>query len=148
MEQMVQVKNEILNLMNSESDLLDQILSQQDVVHKCVKKRNWIELEATLQNLQVMSDDFVELETKRSQLSANIDIFADESLSPVVKTVRGKLNKSKIENKVLNEYISTTKKFLQGIFDDVLPQRRNAVYSRNGKMVDNGLQSVVLNQVV
>ncbi|MBQ6058128.1 MAG: hypothetical protein IJJ70_07335 [Treponema sp.] len=148
MEQMVQVKNEILNLMNSESDLLDQILAQQDVVHKCVKKRNWIELEATLQNLQVMSDDFVELETKRSQLSANIDIFADESLSPVVKTVRGKLNKSKIENKVLNEYISTTKKFLQGIFDDVLPQRRNAVYSRNGKMVDNGLQSVVLNQVV
>ncbi|HAC31547.1 MAG TPA: hypothetical protein DCF70_02845 [Treponema sp.] len=95
-----------------------------------------------------MSDDFVELETKRSQLSANIDIFADESLSPVVKTVRGKLNKSKIENKVLNEYISTTKKFLQGIFDDVLPQRRNAVYSRNGKMVDNGLHSVVLNQVV
>ena len=148
MEQMVQVKNEILNLMNSESDLLDQILAQQDVVHKCVKKRNWIELEATLQNLQVMSDDFVELETKRSQLSENIDIFADESLSPVVKTVRGKLNKSKIENKVLNEYISTTKKFLQGIFDDVLPQRRNAVYSRNGKMVDNGLQSVVLNQVV
>ena len=148
MEQMVQVKNEILNLMNSESDLLDQILAQQDVVHKCVKKRNWIELEATLQNLQVMSDDFVELETKRSQLSANIDIFADESLSPVIKTVRGKLNKSKIENKVLNEYISTTKKFLQGIFDDVLPQRRNAVYSRNGKMVDNGLQSVVLNQVV
>lgn len=148
MEQMVQVKNEILNLMNSESELLDQILAQQDVVHKCVKKRNWIELEATLQNLQVMSDDFVELETKRSQLSANIDIFADESLSPVVKTVRGKLNKSKIENKVLNEYISTTKKFLQGIFDDVLPQRRNAVYSRNGKMVDNGLQSVVLNQVV
>ena len=98
--------------------------------------------------LQKMSDDFVELENQRVALSEKMNIFQDPEFTPVLNTVRNKLNKSKIENHVLNEYISTTKNFLQGIFDEALPQRRNTLYSRFGKIVKPELQSVVLNQVI
>lgn len=142
------VKQNLIDVLGKESLLLDDILSQQVVVHNCVTKRNWLELESTMTKLQKMSDDFVELENQRVALSEKMNIFQDPDFTPVLNTVRNKLNKSKIENHVLNEYISTTKNFLQGIFDEALPQRRNTLYSRFGKIVKPELQSVVLNQVI
>ena len=81
-------------------------------------------------------------------LSDHIDMASDETISPVLSEVRGKLQKSKVENKVLNEYISTTRKFLQGVFDSVVPQRRNVLYSNKGQVVKPELSSIVLNQMV
>ena len=124
----IELKNQIIEIMQQESDLLDVILSQQSVVHKSVSKRNWENIESVMSNLQDLSDKFVELESKRVLLCNQINIFQDPELSPVIRNVRTKLNKSKVENRVLNEYISTTRKFLQGIFDEVIPQRRNVLY--------------------
>ena len=131
----IELKNQIIEIMQQESDLLDVILSQQSVVHKSVSKRNWENIESVMSNLQDLSDKFVELESKRVLLCNKINIFQDPELSPVIRNVRTKLNKSKVENRVLNEYISTTRQFLQGIFDEVIPQRRNVLYSKNGNVI-------------
>ena len=148
METMIAEKQQLIELLGQESALLDEILAQQNVVHTCVTKRRWLELDATLEKLQSMSDSFVDMEVERMEKSKKVNLSSDPDFQPYVREVRGKLNKSKIENKVLNEYITTTKKFLQGIFDSVLPQRRNVLYSRTGKIVEHAAQSVVLNQVV
>ena len=63
------VKQNLIDVLGKESLLLDDILSQQVVVHNCVTKRNWLELESTMTKLQKMSDDFVELENQRVALS-------------------------------------------------------------------------------
>lgn len=144
----IELKNQIIEIMQQESDLLDVILSQQSVVHKSVSKRNWENIESVMSNLQDLSDKFVELESKRVLLCNQVNIFQDPELSPVIRNVRTKLNKSKVENRVLNEYISTTRKFLQGIFDEVIPQRRNILYSKNGNVIKPELSSVVLNQFI
>ncbi len=144
----LEIKAELINVLHKESNLLDEILKHQDAVHECVRKRNWIELENLLAALQIMSEDFVELDNKRSELSENADISRDFEVTPALSSVRSKLSKSKLQNKVLNEYISTTKSFLQGIFDEVLPERRNITYSRYGKIVKGELHNVVVNQVV
>lgn len=148
MEKEFEIKQQLINVMQEESALLDEILSQQGVVHNCVVKRNWKELESTMSHLQKMSDDFVELENSRTALSEKIDIYKDFDVMPALSSVRSKLSKSKIQNTVLNEYIVTTKNFLQGIFDEALPQRRNVLYTKYGKMSKPELSSVVLNEVI
>lgn len=113
-----------------------------------VTEKNWMHLESCMAQLQVLSDRFVELESSRIALSENIVLAGDRDIAPVLTQVRGKLQKSKIENHALNEYIKTTRKFLQGVFDSVVPQRRNTLYSRTGKIVRPELSSLVLNQVM
>ena len=141
-------KENLLSVMQEENALLDKILEQQTLLHNCVKEKDWDSLNKKIENLQNLSDQFVELEEKRTSLSENIDMASDETISPVLTEVRGKLQKSKVENKVLNEYISTTRKFLQGVFDSVVPQRRNVLYSNKGQIVKPELSSVVLDQIV
>ncbi len=147
-QDIIEIKQNLISVMQEESLLLDTILQQQELLHKCVKERNWKELEDNISNLQSLSDKFAQLENERISLSDKIDMVKDKDVSPVLALVRGKLQKSKIENKVLNEYIKTTRKFLQGVFDDVVPQRRNTLYSRNGSIVKPGLNSLVLNQIL
>ena len=141
-------KENLVSVMQEENALLDKILEQQTLLHNCVRDKDWESLNRNIENLQNLSDHFVELEEKRMALSADVDMARDIEISPVLSEVRGKLQKSKVENKVLNEYISTTRKFLQGVFDSVVPQRRNVLYSNKGQIVKPELSSVVLNQMV
>ena len=141
-------KENLVSVMQEENALLDKILEQQTLLHNCVREKDWEKLNSNIENLQNLSDRFVELEEKRMALSENIDMAGDEMISPVLTEVRGKLQKSKVENKVFNEYITTTRKFLQGVFDSVVPQRRNVLYSNKGQIVKPELSSVVLNQMI
>ena len=59
--------------------------------------------------------------------------------------MRAKLLKCKIENQALSKYVNITKNFIQGVVDNALPQSRNKVYSKNGKIVQPQPQSIVLN---
>ena len=86
------VKQNLIEVLGKESLLLDDILSQQVVVHNCVTKRNWLELESTMTKLQKMSDDFVELENQRVALSEKMNIFQDPEFTPVLNTVRNLIN--------------------------------------------------------
>lgn len=147
-DSIIATKESLISVMQEENALLDKILEQQSILHNCVREKDWEKLNQNIENLQNLSDQFVELEEKRMSLSENINMASDEAVSPVLSEVRGKLQKSKVENKVLNEYISTTRKFLQGVFDSVVPQRRNVLYSNKGEIVKPELSSVVLNQMV
>lgn len=146
-EKVIEKKQELIGVMQEENALLDKILSVQTVLHNCVKEKNWEELNKNIEDLQNLSDKFVELEEKRTELSEQVG-KDDAEVRPVLSEVRGKLQRSKIENRALNEYISTTRKFLQGVFDEVVPQRRNKRYSSKGEIVKPELSSVVLNKLM
>ena len=147
-EKLIENKKALIQVMEAENQLLDKILDLQNVLHQVVRDKNWENLNKNLDNLQVLSDQFVELEEKREILSVEINISQDQEISPVLTQVRGKLQKSKIENHALNEYITTTRKFLQGVFDSVVPQRRNIVYSDKGQIVRPELKSLIINKVL
>lgn len=146
-EKVIEKKQELIGVMQEENALLDKILSVQTVLHNCVKEKNWEELNKNIEDLQNLSDKFVELEEKRTELSEQVG-KDDAEVRPVLSEVRGKLQRSKIENRALNEYISTTRKFLQGVFDEVVPQRRNKRYSSKGEIVKPELSSVVLDKLM
>lgn len=140
-------KGALVAVMHKENDLLDKILEQQAVLHECVAKKDWSHLEDAMAHLHALSDSFVELEEQRTSLADDASLAADAELAPVLAQVRGKLQKSKIENRALNEYIKTTRKFLQGVFDSVVPQRRNTLYTRTGKIVRSEPSGITLDCV-
>ena len=141
-------KQKLITIMQEESALLDTILQQQSVLHLCVTKRKWDGLETATTHLQALSDTFTELEKQRAELASRVNTSSEDELAPVLQQVRSKLLKSKVENSALNEYIKMTRRFLQGVFDSVVPQRRNTLYSRTGEIVKPELSSLILNQVI
>ena len=141
----VESKKCLIDVMQRENELLDKILETQTELHNFVREKNWESLNEKLSALQDLSDTFAALEEERETLCELIDMRTDSDFSPVLTEVRGKLQRSKIENNALNEYISTTRKFLQGVFDSVVPQRRNVLYSKNGKIVRPELSGVAVN---
>lgn len=148
MEANVSVEEKLIGVLEEESQLLDDILSLQGVVRLCVKKRKWNELEKNLSELQTKGDRFSELDLMREKLSAEKSLYTDSNVAVCSNVVRSKLVKSKIENQVLNEYVSTTRKFLQRVFDDALPESRNKIYDRYGRIVKKETRSLILNQVI
>ena len=142
-----EVKTELSVLLKNESALLDKIICDQKTLHECVLKRQWLLLEESLSKLNEMSETFAQLDKKREELSAGFN-KGDFELSSLKAEVKSKLLKSKLENRVLSEYIVTTRQFLQGVFDDVLPERRNVTYTRYGKLIKPELHNVVVDQII
>ena len=142
------LKMQLLEILKKQSSLLDEILVAQKNVHECVVKRVWLELENGLEKMRGLSDEFAELDGCREKLSSEVNFNSEKEIAGLVREVKAKLLKSKIENKILNEYIFNTQKFLKGIFEEVLPERRNTVYSHYGKIVKPELHNVVIDQIV
>ena len=78
----------------------------------------------------------------------NISKETMSDIQQLYSSVKQRLLASKIENKALNDYIKITTEFLQGVFDNVVPQRKTTVYSRTGSLVKNQPQSMILNTVL
>ncbi|MDE6067637.1 MAG: hypothetical protein K2F89_01610, partial [Treponemataceae bacterium] len=62
--------------------------------------------------------------------------------------LRSRLLKSKVQNFALNTYIETMQNFVRGVLENAVPQRRNVLYSREGKILKPEPQSVVLNKIL
>ena len=74
-------------------------------------------------------------------------LYGDRKVSETLTKVRTKLARSKIENNALNAYVNAASGFLKGVFDTIIPQRRNTTYNRYGKMAKPAMQSLVIDRV-
>ncbi|MBQ6028567.1 MAG: hypothetical protein IJL24_03440 [Treponema sp.] len=137
-------KLSVMDILEKENETLDRLLDVQSNVHIAVKTRNWIGLEDDLEKIRVLSLEFSALEEKREAASSN-EIKPDEKA--LMLKLHSKLLRSKIENQILNKYIETSRGFVQGILENAVPQRRNIVYTRNGKVLKREPESVVLNRI-
>ena len=108
---------------------IDLILTEQKKVRKDVTVRDWDNLEAHIASLNVLSAQFQILEEKRKRLheAANEEAGGKDVLlgNPLMHMVH--------------------QKFLQGVFDNVIPQRRNTLYSRKGQLIKTAPESLLLN---
>ena len=136
--------SKVLEILNQENETLDKLLDCQSNVHIAVKTKNWIGLEEDLENIRRLSFEFSALEEKREAISS-VEIGVEEK--SLMLRLHSKLLRSKIENQILNKYIETSRNFVQGILDNAVPQRRNVLYSRSGKIIKREPESVVLNRI-
>ncbi|HIW36861.1 MAG TPA: hypothetical protein IAA30_07755 [Candidatus Treponema faecavium] len=151
--------------LGAQSALLDEILAAQRQVRVSVTEKQWTDLDSILYHMGELAESFCELEHTRISSCAALsgeqndsgDVFAavrslsDANRNAILKIfaeVRSKLSKSKIENESLNAYIRVAREFLQGIFDKVIPERRNTVYSNTGSLVKSRPECLVLDAVI
>ena len=109
-----------------------------------------MKLQECIETIREKTDVFVELEKDREALASAVDaekIAGFESVAKAESAVRGKLLKSKVENNALGNYVKIVKDFVQGVIDNVVPQRRNTLYSRKGNIIKPQPESMVLNRL-
>ena len=147
----------------NQNAVLAEIITQQRILRSAVTAKDWKQVERAGFEVNALAERFSYLENERMQVFKQLcsekpdDIFeVARDLPPAFRRpvieafhqVRQKLAVSKIENEALNEYIRITRNFLQEVFDSVLPQRRNTLYSSAGTVVKVQPESVVLNTII
>lgn len=141
---MENVNNRIIEVLNEQNSILDVVLTKQQELRNSVNEKNWTNLMTVISEINLSMDKFNKLDEEREEITTTEDISNSE-YKRILSMVRGKLVKSRTENKVLSEYINITKVFVQSIIDNALPQSRNKLYSRNGNIIQSQPQSVVVN---
>lgn len=135
---------DIIEILKKEDSVMDEILSCQGNIREAVKQRDWLELEKNITKMQSYTVDFICLDDQRDSLK-KADFSNEEH--ELMKIIQSKLIKSKIENTSLSDYVNISHGFVQNVLENVVPQRRNVLYSKNGSIVKKQPQSVVLNKV-
>lgn len=141
---MENVNTRIIEVLNEQNSILDVVLTKQQELRNSVNEKNWTNLMTVISEINLSMDKFNKLDEEREEITTTEDVVNIE-YKRILSTVRGKLVKSRTENKVLSEYINITKGFVQSIIDNALPQSRNKLYSRNGNIIQSQPQSVVVN---
>lgn len=141
---MENVNTRIIEVLNEQNSILDVVLAKQQELRNSVNEKNWTNLMTVISEINLSMDKFNKLDEEREEITTTEDISNSE-YKRILSIVRGKLVKSRTENKVLSEYINITKGFVQSIIDNALPQSRNKLYSRNGNIIQSQPQSVVVN---
>ncbi|MBQ5878361.1 MAG: hypothetical protein IIW71_11285 [Treponema sp.] len=141
---MENVNTRIIEVLNEQNSILDVVLTKQQELRNSVNEKNWTNLMTVISEINLSMDKFNKLDEEREEITTAEDV-ANSEYKRILSTVRGKLVKSRTENKVLSEYINITKGFVQSIIDNALPQSRNKLYSRNGNIIQSQPQSVVVN---
>lgn len=138
---------ELAALLEQEIVLVEKILECQASVYSTVKEKNWVNLERDIDCLNELSSQFSAMEAKRDSLIAKQGEEGVDSRELLTK-LRSRLLKSKVQNFALNTYIETMQNFVRGVLENAVPQRRNVLYSREGKILNPEPQSVVLNKIL
>lgn len=128
----------------SENKLISDVLCRQQALRDAVNNKDWTALMDAAGDVNEMMDAFNELDKEREELALG-GLQEDAETYGLLAEIRGKLVKSRIENKALADYISITREFVKGIIDMAVPQSRNRLYSRNGYVVQPQPESVVVN---
>lgn len=128
-----------------ENELLDELLAEQAALRESLHDKKWDNLIDTISSINMLADDFKKAESERELLEAGESAEGKKAVMPLLAQVRGKLVRSKIENQVLQDYLGIVRGFIEGVLDQVVPQGRNKVYSRSGKIVHSRPSSVVVN---
>ncbi|MBQ0003871.1 MAG: hypothetical protein KBT21_10090 [Treponema sp.] len=134
----------LMTVLAKENEVMDEILTCQVNIREAVKQRDWMELEKNISRIQDKTVEFICLDDERDSIK-KADFTPEEHEE--MKKIQSKLIKSKIENSSLSDYVNISKGFVQNVLDNVVPQRRNVLYSKRGAIVKHEPQSVVLNRV-
>lgn len=138
-------KTELIKVLQSQDELLDSILSEQNKMHSNVKERDWESLQDSISALRRMSDTFVELDQQREMLTeADRHIYYEPSVEPLFVSLRTKLTKSRIENDALRTYVTTTKDFIGNVIEECFVKTATT-YSPAGKLVKPEVGNVLVN---
>lgn len=140
-------QEKLSEILAEENSVLDSILEFQAKLYSIVKEKDWASLEKTMAQMNILASRFSALDVKRDEIvAAGYELSAEEK--NLLLELRSRFLKSKVENQALNTYLEAMQNFVRGVLENAVPQRRNVLYSREGKILKTEPESVVLNKVL
>lgn len=128
------------SVLNKEDELITGICEDQKELRETVQNKSWEKLVAVTNKINAASEEFLACDEERDRMQK---LMTSEELQPYARKImilRSKLQSSKIQNQVLNDYIRITKGFIGGLLDQASPK----TYSQKGQIVQKQPVSVVL----
>lgn len=132
------------SILAKEHTVLSSILENQKSLRKAVLEKDWENLVRFVDEINLLSDNFQQLDKVRDYLQKELDGMELQGFTHKLSELRNMLSASKVENKALGDYVTITRGFINGVIETV-PQGRNKTYSRTGQIIQSQPTSVVLN---
>ena len=103
---MENIDSRIIQVLSEQNLILDLVLTKQQELRNSVNDKNWTNLMSVISEINLAMDRFNKLDEEREEITS-IDDTKNPIYINLLSDVRGKLVKSRTENKVLSEYSDT-----------------------------------------
>jgi flagellar biosynthesis/type III secretory pathway chaperone len=153
-------------ILKQEIELLEQIRTLQDQVKNAVTNRQWTDFEAHLGSLAAIGDEFEALDLERIEIftnyakqlgfnnegvgfysfAARLPEAERRELSELYRRIKMKTLEVRFTNDSLTDYLNETQAVVSGFLEEVFPDRRGKIYTRQGTQSSPDMRSMVLNQ--
>ncbi len=127
-------------ILGNEEVIISNISEIQKKLRSAVLEKNWEKLTSLINEMNEASDAFSRIDSERDALQNEMTSAEVKQFSKKLSLLRTKLAQSKIENKVLNDYIAITRGFINGVIDKASAK----TYSRYGQIVQKQPVSVLV----
>lgn len=135
-----EVLGQFESILDKEGILISDISSVQKDMRCAVQEKNWPVLVSLIDKMNELSSDFANLDADRDAIQNEMTSAEIKPYNKKLLLLRSKLAQSKIENKVLNDYISITRGFINGVLD----KASTKTYSRYGQIIQKQPLSVLV----
>ncbi|AEF84493.1 hypothetical protein TREPR_1918 [Treponema primitia ZAS-2] len=153
-------------ILKQEIELLEKIRGLQIQVKGAVTGREWADFEGYLGSLAAIGDEFEALDQERVQIftdlakemgfnhegvgfysfAARLPEPERRELSELYRRIKMKTLEVRFTNDSLTDYLSEAQTIVSGFLEEVFPERKGRLYTRQGVQADPAPRSLVLNQ--
>lgn len=161
-----QIVEQLKENLHTSISILDALYSCQKKMYASVVERNWDTVQIETDNMNQYTHEFSENEKIRetfisSYLKSETKFYigkssfytltntfskqAREELNTLYREIKRLLILSKSENDILNAYIISAKTIVSGVLEEIVPARKNKIYTKNGALAEVPSESLVLN---
>ena len=127
-------------ILEKENELVTEIAAVQKDMREAVQRKSWENLTGLINKMNESSEKFSKIDSERDSLQKKMTSMELKAFSEKLLFLRSKLSQSKIENRVLNDYINITRGFINGVLD----KASTKTYSRYGQIVQKQPVSVLV----
>ena len=131
-------------ILKNEDKVLDELTLRQKDMRKALTEKDWDGLLKVMAEVNELSGNFQEFDLRRDEIQQQLK---SEELKPFFETLsalRSKLLKCKVENQVISNYVTVTRKFISEVVEKALPQTRNKNYTKTGALTQPQTSSVLV----
>ena len=127
-------------ILEKENELVTEIAAVQKDMREAVQSKSWENLTGLINKMNESSEKFSKIDSERDSLQKKMTSMELKAFSEKLLFLRSKLSQSKIENRVLNDYINITRGFINGVLDNASTKTS----SRYGQIVQTHTVSVLV----
>lgn len=161
-----QIVEQLKENLHASITILDALYSCQKKMYASVVERDWSTVQIETDNMNTYTQEFSKKEKMlesfiSSYLNQDTKVHigksnfymltntfpkqAREELNTLYREIKRLLILSKTENDILNAYIVSAKTIVSGVLEEIVPARKNKIYTKNGALAEVPSESLVLN---